>query len=200
MFMSNEAMMSPSTGSIRFDFNEASGSAASLTNEQITDISHFVWDRINNTLRGSPDFDVKGVLTGDSAAGRAYFNGAGGCAKCHSPTGDLAAYGTRYPPVDIQQRFVFPPTGGGRGRGGSPRTQVMVTVTLPNSPPVTGALVSLDDFNVTLREATGENRSWPRTPDMQVVKTNPMAAHVALLDRLTDKAMHDVTAYLETLK
>ncbi len=176
------------------------GSAASLTDAQITDISHFVWDRINNTLRGSPDFDVKGVLTGDPAAGRTYFNGAGGCAKCHSPTGDLAGYGTRYAPVDIQQRFVFPPSGGGRGRGGNPRTQVTVTVTLPNSPPVTGALVSLDDFNVTLRGATGENRSWPRTPEMKVVKTDPMAAHVALLDRLTDKAMHDVVAYLETLK
>ena len=73
------------------------GSAASLTDAQITDISHFIWDRINNTLRGSPDFDVKDVLTGDPAAGQAYFNGEGRCATCHSPTGDLAgmASGTR---------------------------------------------------------------------------------------------------------
>ena len=35
---------------------------------------------------------------------------------------------------------------------------------------------------------------------MTIEKTDPYAAHVALLDRLTDKAMHDVTAYLASLK
>jgi mono/diheme cytochrome c family protein len=177
------------------------GSAATLTDAQIADISHFIWDRINNTLRGSPDFDVKNVLTGDPAAGRAYFTGEGGCAACHSPTGDLAGYGKRYAPVDIQQRFVFPSAGGGRGRGGAgPRPQVTVTVTLPNRPPVSGTPVSLDDFHVAIRDASGVYHSWVRTPDVKIVKTDPYAAHVALLDRLTDKAMHDVVAYLESLK
>jgi mono/diheme cytochrome c family protein len=176
------------------------GPASALTDIQIADLSHFIWDRINNTLRGSPDFDVKDVLTGDPAAGQAYFNGEGRCATCHSPTGDLAGYGKRYPPVDIQQRFVFPSAGGGRGRGGAGRAQVMVTVTLPGSAPVTGALVSMDDFHVALREKSGEYRSWTRTPDIKIVKEDPFAAHVALLDRLTDKAMHDVVAYLEGLK
>jgi mono/diheme cytochrome c family protein len=175
------------------------GSAATLTDAQVADISHFVWDRINNTLRGSPDFDVKNVLTGDPAAGQAYFNGPGGCAACHSPTGDLAGYGKRYAPVDIQQRFVFPSAGGGRGRGGS-RPQITATVTLPGSAPITGTLVSIDDFHVALREKTGEYRSWNRTADMTIVKNDPFAPHVQLLDRLTDKAMHDVVAYLETLK
>lgn len=176
------------------------GSSTALTDAQIADVSHFIWDRINNTLRGSPDFDVKDVLTGDREAGRAYFHGEGGCAACHSPAGDLAGYGARYAPVDIQQRFVFPMAGGGRGRGGKPRAQVMVTVTLPDRAPVKGALVSMDDFHVALRLADGAYRSWPRTPGMRIVKDDPFAAHVALLERLTDKAMHDVTAYLESLK
>jgi mono/diheme cytochrome c family protein len=175
------------------------GSAASLTDEQITDISHFIWDRINNTLRGSPDFDVKDVLTGDAAAGRAYFNGEGQCAKCHSPTGDLAGYGKRFAPVDIQQRFVFP-FAGGRGRGGAARPQITVTVTIPGSAAVSGTLVSMDDFHVALRDTNGEYRSWARTAVMTIVKNDPFAPHVALLDRLTDKAMHDVVAYLESLK
>ena len=122
------------------------------------------------------------------------------CATCHSPTGDLAGYGKRYAPVDIQQRFVFPSAGGGRGRGGAGRAQVMVTVTPTGSAPVTGTLVSIDDFHVALREKSGEYRSWTRTPDMKIVKDDPFAAHVALLDRLTDKTMHDVVAYLEGLK
>ena len=176
------------------------GPAASLTDEQISDISHFIWDRINNTLRGSPDFDVKNVLSGDPKAGLAYFNGEGQCATCHSPTGDLAGYGKRFAPVDIQQRFVFPFAGGGRGRGGAARPQISVTVSFATNESVTGTLVSIDDFHVALRDKGGEYRSFTRTPEMKIVKTDPYASHVALLDRLTDKAMHDVVAYLESLK
>ena len=174
--------------------------SATLTDAQVTDLSHFIWDRINNTLRGSPEFDVKDVLTGDPKAGAAYFNGEGRCATCHSASGDLAGYGKRYPPVDIQQRFVFPFSIGGRGGRGGARAQVTATVTMPNSAPVTGVLVSMDDFHVAIRDTAGQYRSWTRTPEMKVTKTEPLAAHVQLLDRLTDKAMHDVVAYLESLK
>ena len=173
--------------------------SGSLTDAQITDLSHFIWDRINNTLRGSPEFDVKDVLTGDPKAGEAYFTGEGRCSTCHSATGDLAGYGKRFAPVEIQQRFVFPSAIGGRGRGGG-RPPVIATVTPANGAPVSGALVSIDDFHVALRDKSGEYRSWVRTPGMKVVKTDPYTPHVELLDRLTDKAMHDVVAYLETLK
>jgi cytochrome c oxidase cbb3-type subunit III len=173
--------------------------SASLTDAQITDMSHFIWDRINATLRGSAEFDVKDILTGDPKAGETFFKGDGGCATCHSPTGDLAGYGKRYPPVEIQQRFVFPSATGGRGRGGA-RRQVMVTVTPPGGAPVSGVLIGMDDFNVALRDEAGHYRSWTRTPDMKIVKNDPFAAHIKLLDTLTDKAMHDVVAYLESLK
>jgi mono/diheme cytochrome c family protein len=175
------------------------GSAASLSDAEIAEISHFIWDRINSTLRGAPEFDVKDVLAGNPGAGRAFFIGAGGCAACHSPTGDLAGYGARYAPVDIQQRFVFP-AAGGRGGGAKPRPQVRVTVTTSGGSPVSGTLVSLDDFHVALRDAAGAYRSWTRKPDMTITKDDPFAAHVALLDRLSDTSMHDVVAYLETLK
>jgi cytochrome c oxidase cbb3-type subunit 3 len=58
----------------------------------------------------------------------------------------------------------------------------------------------MDDFHVALREADGRYRSIARTPAMTVVKSDPYQAHVDLLERLTDRAMHDVVAYLETLK
>ena len=180
---------------------QTSKSSTALTDAQVTDLSHFIWDRINSTLRGAPEFDVKDVLSGDAKAGEAYFTGEGRCSTCHSPTGDLAGYGKRYPPVDIQQRFVFPFAAGGRGRGGAnPRTQVSATVTMANGQTVSGVLVSIDDFHVALRDGAGEYRSWPRTADMKIVRKDPFAAHIELLDRLTDKAMHDVVAYLESLK
>jgi cytochrome c len=182
---------------------QTSTPSSSLTDAQITDLSHFVWQRINDTLRGSPAFEPGDVLVGDAKGGEAYFNGEGRCATCHSATGDLAGYGKRFPPIEIQQRFVFPNTAGGRGRGraaGPSRQQVIVTVTLPDGTSVTGPLVSVDDFHVALRDGTGAYRSWNRTPAMKVVKNDPLSAHVELLDRLTDKQMYDVVAYLESLK
>ncbi len=172
--------------------------SAGLAPAQIADLSHFIWQRINDTLQGSPAYEVKDVLTGNARDGEAYFAGEGRCATCHSPTGDLAGYGRQHTPVDIQQRFVFPAATA--GRGGTPRKPVTVTVTAPNSAPLAGVLVSLDDFHVALRDAGGEYRSVTRTPDMTVVKSDPYQPHVELLYRLTDKAMHDVVAYLETLK
>jgi mono/diheme cytochrome c family protein len=174
--------------------------SGSLTETEITDLSHYIWQRINDTLQGSPAYEARDVLTGDPKAGQAYFNGEGRCRNCHSPSGDLAGYGARYRPVDIQQRFVFPSTATGRGGSAATRPKVRVTLTMPDSTTIEGVLVSLDDFHVALRDTAGEYRSFTRTAGMKVVKHDPYAPHVELLDRLTDKAMHDVVAYLETLK
>jgi mono/diheme cytochrome c family protein len=179
----------------------ASGApGTSLADAQITDLSHYIWQRINDTLQGSEAYEVGNVLTGDASAGQAYFNGEGGCSRCHSPTGDLAGYGQRYRPVDIQQRFVFPSAVARRGGEAASRPQVTVTVTMPDKTGGEGVLVAMDDFDVALRDASGEYRSFSRVPGMTIVKKDPYAAHVELLDRLTDKAMHDVVAYLWTLK
>jgi mono/diheme cytochrome c family protein len=179
--------------------------ASSYTNAQMEDLSHFLRERFNDTLRGSPVFTVQNVLTGDAKAGEAYFNGDGGCRECHSPSGDLKGIGARFDPPAIQQRFLFPrpPTRGPRGGGvggaavGKPTT---VTVTAASGETATGVLVAIDDFTVAMRDPNGVYRSWKRTPDLSVVKHDPYAAHVALLDKYTDKNMHDIVAYLESLK
>jgi mono/diheme cytochrome c family protein len=181
-------------------------SSTLLTDAQVVDLAHFLRQRVNDSLRGSPIFQVQNVLTGDPKAGQAYFAGEGKCSTCHSPTGNLAGIGTRLEPVEIQQRFLFPASGrGGRGRGrgaaGSPpATAVTVTVTPPGGQATTGTLVQMDDFTVTLRDASGDIRTINRTPAVQVVKNDPLSGHRALLDSITDKNMHDVVAYLETLK
>ncbi len=179
-------------------------SSAELTDVQVVEVAHFLRQRVNDTLRGSPIFQIQNVLTGDARAGAAFFNGEGKCASCHSPSGNLAGIGTRLEPVDIQQRFLFPGSGrGGRGRAAgpaSPATAVSVAVTPPSGPALTGTLVQMDDFTVTLRDASGALHTVTRTPAVKVVKTNPLAAHRALLDTITDQQMHDVVAYLETVK
>ncbi|HTS28043.1 MAG TPA: c-type cytochrome [Bryobacteraceae bacterium] len=177
--------------------------AANLTQAQIEDVAQFIHFEVYQTMRSA--LDVQDILTGDPKAGAAYFSGEGKCGSCHSPTGDLAGVGKKYSAVNLQQRFLFPQGGGRGGRGGrgatpSSSAQVTVTVTPPSGPPVTGALVQIDDFNVSLRDSSGEYYSWKRTPSLKVVKHDPFAAHEALLDTITDKNIHDTVAYLETLK
>jgi mono/diheme cytochrome c family protein len=173
------------------------------TEEQVVFLAHFLRQRVNDALRGSPLFAPGDVLVGDARAGEAFFNGAGKCASCHSPSGDLAGIGTRYRPIDLQQRAMFPRTGRGRGRGGAGAAGTSVpraTVTPSDGAAVTGAVMMLDDFNVMIRDDSGVVHSFRRTPDLKVQKNDPLAAHVALLETITDEQMHDVVAYLETLK
>jgi mono/diheme cytochrome c family protein len=175
--------------------------SASLAQPQILDLSHFLHAMVDETLRGGPYSQPVNVLTGDANAGQAFFNGVGRCAACHSPTGDLAHIAAKYDPVALQQKLVFPRTMSlGRGGRAAISKPVMVTVTPPSGARVTGILVHLDDFNVALRDESGTYRSWKRTPGLKLEKKDPYAAHVELLEVYTDKNIHDVLAYLETMK
>lgn len=173
---------------------------ASLTQNQIKDLSHFLHKQIEDTLRSGPYTKVLNVLTGDAQAGAAYFKGAGGCVACHSPAGDLAGIASRYDPPTLQQRLLFPRTvalGHGAPAASKP---VTVTVTLPNGESTSGTLVHIDDFNIALRDRSGNYRSWRRTPQLKIELRDPYAAHDELLDKITDTDIHNLVAYLETLK
>jgi cytochrome c oxidase cbb3-type subunit III len=186
--------------------------SASFTEEEVVALANFIRQRVNDTMRGSPLFTVGDIVVGDAKAGEAYFNGEGGCASCHNATTrNLAGVATRIPePVDLQQRMLFPGAAGrGRGRGGrgAPAgpvpvdpNAIRVSVTPASGPPISGVLVEESDFYVTVREADGTVRVVRRTPGLKVTKTNPLQAHIDLLDRVSDKQIHDLVAYLETLK
>ncbi len=181
---------------------QSGAAVTTITDVQFVDLAHFLRQRVNDSFRGSPLFKPQNVLTGDAKAGATFFNGEGKCATCHAATGNLAGIGGRFEPIDLQQRFLFP--GGGRGRGRAtgppPASAVKVTVTPASAQPVTGVLVQMDDFNVSLRDASGAYRTFRRGPNVKVVKDDPLAAHHALLDTISDTNIHDVVAYLETLK
>ena len=179
------------------------GINVTLTAEQITDLSHFLHQQVDDTLRTGPFNNVLNILVGDPAAGKAYFNGAGKCSTCHSTTGDLAHIASKYEPAALQLKVVFPQTAafGRRAPGGSSvKAPVTVTVTTSAGEKGSGVLDSIDDFDVSLRDESGERRTFKRGPGVTVEKHDPYAAHVALLDEYTDKEIHDVVAYLETFK
>jgi cytochrome c oxidase cbb3-type subunit III len=151
---------------------------------------------------------VLNILVGDANAGKAYFEAK--CASCHSPTGDLQGIGMRYAdPVQLQNSWVAGGGGrGGRGRGGAAGTagaargrEMTVIVTQPSGQKVQGRLDRLDDFLVVLTPADGVQRSFRRQGNVPRVEINdPLEGHRKLLPVYTDKDMHDVTAYLVTLK
>ena len=149
---------------------------------------------------------ITAVVVGDAAAGARYFNGAGKCTQCHSPTGDLKGIGSRLPVAAIQGRVVYPRDNGNYppsfnsppNPSEAPRT---VTVTLPSGDKLSGALLWLTDFYVTLKDASGLQRTIARNGDTPAVAvTDPLQYHLDHMRTLTDKNMHDVTAYLVTLK
>jgi mono/diheme cytochrome c family protein len=177
--------------------------STSLSQTEIADLSHFIHERVYDTLRGSPIFQPQQLVTGNAKAGEAWFNGAGKCSTCHSATGDLKGIGGRFDPATLQGRFLFPRGGGRGGRGGGGGgggKQLTLTITPPNGPAVTGTPVVFDDFDVSVRDEKGEMHAFTRSPQLKVVRNDPFAVHDQLLDVYTDKNMHDMLAYLVTLK
>jgi mono/diheme cytochrome c family protein len=173
---------------------------APLTQNQIKDVSHFLHEQVEDTLRSGPYTKVLNVLTGDPQAGAAYFRGAGACAGCHSVSGDLAGIASRYDAPTLQQRLLFPRTVSLGRRAVTASQPVRVRVTSEDSASISGTLVHIDDFNIALRDDAGTYRSWKRTPQIKIERHDPYAAHDELLDRITDPDIHNLVAYLETLK
>jgi cytochrome c oxidase cbb3-type subunit 3 len=139
----------------------------------------------NGQRKGVDTADLK---TGNIAAGKAYFNGTGKCASCHSPTGDLAGVAKRNDGLKLMERLMYP-----RGAKGT------MTVTLPSGEKITGQEAYRDEFNVALRDSTGRYRAWP-VNKVKVTVDAPAEAHVDLLAKYTDTDIHNLMAYLLTLE
>ncbi len=139
------------------------------------------------------------VLVGNAKEGQAYF--AAKCAGCHTPTGDLNGIATRVAdPRDLQTAWVSGEARDGRVRDPNARA-VKVTIAAASGERVEGRLLHIDDFLVTVRLADGTVQSFERHGEIPAVKINdPMQGHRDLLTQYTDRDIHDVTAFLATLK
>ncbi len=170
--------------------------AFAMTEAQIADIAAFLRFRQQSAINRSA-YAIQNVVTGNPVKGHAYFDAH--CGTCHSPSGDLKGIATKYDPVALQARFLYPETRGSR-RSPASAKPTPVTVTLPSGEKFSGSLDYLDDFNVALHGSDGAYRSFNRTDGVKVDERDPLAAHQQLLKRYTDADMHNLTAYLETLK
>jgi cytochrome c oxidase cbb3-type subunit 3 len=159
---------------------------------QVSDIVAFVKSRVaaadirsaNRGMQGSADK----LLTGNAEAGKTFFQGAGGCSGCHSPTGDLAGIARKYSADILQAHLLYPQ-----------QRRRTATVTDADGKQYTGDLLALTNYDVSIQDADGWYHSWP-LGSVKLDLQDPLAAHRSLLDRYTDSDMHNMLAYLETLK
>jgi len=165
---------------------------------QATDIATFLHAEVLAAM-AERKVDVN-IVTGDAKAGEAYFEGEGKCRSCHSSTVDLKGVGAKYDAPVLQDKAMSPRGGVGFG-GPAPGPPKMVMVTLPSGEAVNGTLLRLTPFDVTLRDVNGVRRTYTRDGESPKVEVkDPLQGHFETMLKITDKQMHDLTAYLVTLK
>jgi cytochrome c oxidase cbb3-type subunit III len=169
--------------------------AFTLSESDAAAIVAFIHDQktqAESAVGGRRNVDLADLQTGNASAGKTYFDAA--CTRCHSATGDLAGVAMRLQGLRLLQRMLYP---GGPVR--DPARAAQATVTLPSGQVVSGRLAYRDEFTIALTDAAGWYRSWP-TRQVTFTVTDPLQAHVEQLGKYTDADMHDVLAYLQTLR
>jgi cytochrome c oxidase cbb3-type subunit 3 len=145
---------------------------------------------------------VEDISTGNAEAGKRYFDGAGGCTTCHSASKDLVGIASKYRGLALMQRMLYPtpqnavPPPEGEKPKPSP---VKVTVTLASGQTVSGTLVHQDEFLIALTDGSGFYHSWP-AGGVKIAVDDPLKAHAEQLAKYTDEDIHNLVAYLQTLK
>jgi cytochrome c oxidase cbb3-type subunit 3 len=165
--------------------------ALPLNVDQTSDIAAFLHARVKESDRrsaGEPGagYSLSRLNTGNALAGQTFF--AAHCASCHSPTGDLRGIALKYEPVELQTRFLYPP--------GVPQTAY---VTTSSGQTISGPLSYSDPFTIAIHDKDGWYHSWSRN-DVVTRVVDPLERHRELLGEYTGKDMHNVFAYLETLR
>jgi cytochrome c oxidase cbb3-type subunit 3 len=164
--------------------------AFQLTPTQIQNIAAFLHSEMHSaesvSQRIPSQYPLAKLLVGNPTEGRAYFRAH--CASCHSPEGDLAHIASKYTPFDLQTRIAFPAG-----------TQPQLTVRDHSGHIFTGEQLYADAFYITLKDRNGWQHTWPRN-SVEITVRDPLAAHLSLLEQYSSKNLHDLFAYLETLK
>ncbi len=83
--------------------------------------------------------------------------------------------------------------------GAAAAARATATVTRPSGEVVKGSLAYRDEFTIAVTDSTGAYRAFP-IDKVKAVVDDPLQAHAAQLGKYTDDDMHNVLAYLQTLR
>jgi mono/diheme cytochrome c family protein len=165
--------------------------AFNFSTQEVHSIVAFIHEREAEAVEhpgGRRGVAVADLQTGNVEAGRLYFAGAGGCSKCHSSKGDLAGIASRVEGLELEERMLYPHDAASH-----------ITVTAPSGRKFTGVLAYRDEFTVALRDSNGVYHSWPAGSVHYTIDA-PVEAHVELFSKYTDEDIHNLMAYLQTLR
>ncbi len=137
---------------------------------------------------GRKGVDASDLQTGNVEAGKRYFEGEGGCAKCHSVSGDLAGIASRYKGLELEEEMLYPKY-----------ARAKVTVTIPTGQKITGKVAYEDEFTIGITDESGTYHSW-RVGDVQYQVDPGLMAHVEQFSKYSDDDVHNLMAYLQTLR
>jgi cytochrome c oxidase cbb3-type subunit 3 len=143
--------------------------------------------------------EVPSILVGNANEGKSFF--AAKCSGCHSASGDLSNLASKiHDEKQLQDAWLAGGTPQEEDAQSGPRA-VTAQITLPSGETIDGKLVRQDEFMITLQLADGSQCTFRRDgASPSVVVHDPLKVHRDLLSQYSDKDIHDVTAYLETLK
>jgi cytochrome c oxidase cbb3-type subunit 3 len=164
---------------------------ATMSDGQLKDISEFVHLQVEEVAnRGT--YHVLNILVGNADEGYVY--AAGHCMSCHTAE-TLAHFGSRFrSPEQLQRGWIWP------SRTGDGALAITAAVKMPGGETIAGRVTEVSDFRITVVDGKGQARVIDRKAGVDVRMTDPLAAHRELIMTLSNEDMHNVTAYLETLK
>lgn len=162
-----------------------------MTNADLSSITAFIHNQqvlAESAEGGRRAVEPADLATGNAEQGQLYFQSA--CASCHAPNGDLAGIASRLQGLPLLRRMLYP------GRAAAPaRLSVMTN----DGQSISGTQVYRDEFTIALTDSAGVYHSWS-TQGLTFTVDDPLLAHIEQLALYTDEDMHNVLAYLQTLR
>jgi cytochrome c oxidase cbb3-type subunit 3 len=164
---------------------------------QVKDIAAFLLSLVQANANRQ-EYQILNIVTGDAAKGETYFKAH--CASCHSPSGDLAHIAAKFDPVALQSRFLYPKTDRFAGPP-NPAEKSTATIKVASGQTYSGTVDRLDDFSVSITDSSGQHQTYSlEETGTSVQVRNPLQGHLELLRQYSDDDMHNILAFLETLK
>lgn len=162
-----------------------------LSDDELKEVSEFLHMQVEDVAnRGT--YQLQNIVVGDPDKGKAYV--AANCTSCHTE-GSFEHIASKFRSADqLQRGWVWP------NRPADNSLAITATVKANDGSMVTGRVTQISDFKITLIDSAGKTHVIPRDAGVDVQTKDPLAAHQKMIDTLKNFDMHNVTAYLESLK
>jgi mono/diheme cytochrome c family protein len=164
---------------------------SNVPEDQLKDIAEFLHLQVEEVAnRGT--YRVLNILVGNSDKGHSYVTTH--CMSCHSEQ-SFSHIGSKFrSPDQLQRGWIWP------SRTGNTSLAITATVKTEHGETFTGRVTRISDFSIALVGSAGQTHAIDLRPGVEVKMNDPLAPHQELIKTLANDDMHNVTAYLDTLK